>query len=101
MPTTAHELYSKLLNIYKTQYDKLKRPHNKKIEVQDMPENLVIDLYLDGDEDALPPMPALEDDEDVQLEPEETIGERVKLIARKRKKWRNMIKNIDSRQTVN
>ena len=31
-------------------------------------------------------MPALEDDEDVQLEPEETIGERVKLNAGKRKK---------------
>ena len=39
------------------------------IKVQDMLENLAIDLYLDEDEDDLPPMSALEGDE----EPEETI----------------------------
>ena len=50
-----------------------------------MPENLPIDLYLDENEDDLPPMPALEVDEEVKLEPEETIAERVKLNPRKRK----------------
>ena len=51
-----------------------------------MPENLLIDLYLD--EDNLSPMPPLEDDEEVKLEPEETIAERVKLILQKRKNER-------------
>ena len=50
-----------------------------------MPENLPIDLYLDENEDDLLPMPALEVDEEVKLEPEETIAERVKLNPRKRK----------------
>ena len=46
-----------------------------------MPENLPIDLYLDKDEDDLPPMLALKGDE----QPEETIAERVKLNLRKKK----------------
>ena len=58
----------------------------KKLKVQDMPENLPIDLYLDEDENYLPPMPALEIDEEVKLEPEETIDERIKLNLRK---WKN------------
>ena len=37
-----------------------------------MPENSLIDLYLD--EDDLPPMPALEGDEEVKLEQEEAIA---------------------------
>ena len=43
-----------------------------------MPENLPIDLYLDEDEDEddLPPILALEGDEEVKLEPEQTIAER-------------------------
>ena len=45
-----------------------------------MSENLSIDLYLDN----LPPMTALEGDEEVKVEPEETIAERVKLNLRKR-----------------
>ena len=45
-----------------------------------MPENLTINLYLDEDEDdSLPIPPPLGDDEEVKLEPEETIPERVKL----------------------
>ena len=39
-----------------------------------MSENSSIDLYLDD----LPPMTALEGGEEVKLEPEETIAERVK-----------------------
>ena len=45
-----------------------------------MPENLAINLYLDEDEDdSLPIPPPLGDDEEIKLEPEETIPERVKL----------------------
>ena len=45
-----------------------------------MPENLAINLYLDEDEDdSLPVPPPLGDDEEIKLEPEETIPERVKL----------------------
>ena len=43
------------------------------IKIQNIPENFFIDLYLDEDEDDLPPMLRLEDDEEVKLEPEETI----------------------------
>ena len=63
-----------------------------------MPENLIVDLYLN--EDDLPPMPALEGDEEVELEPEEPTAERVKLNPPKKKR-RNRIKNINSKQTVN
>ena len=44
-----------------------------------MPENLPIDLCLDEGKDDLPPIPVLEGDKEVKLEPEETIAERVKL----------------------
>ena len=67
------ELHNKLLNIYKTQYVKLSKPRDKKIKVQNLPENVSIGLYLD------------EDDEEVKLEPEETIAESVKLNPPKRK----------------
>ena len=66
-----------------------------------MPENLPIDLCLDEGKDDLPPIPVLEGDKEVKLEPEETIAERVKLNPRKRKKRRNKIQNIDSKQTIN
>ena len=55
MLNTAYELYEKLLNIYKTQYDKLTKAHKKRLKVQNMPENLPIDLYLDEDEYDLAP----------------------------------------------
>ena len=44
-----------------------------------------IDLFLDEDEDDLPQMPPLEDDEEVKLEPEETIAKKAKLNSQKRK----------------
>ena len=50
-----HELYNKLLNIFKTF-------HKKWIEDQNMSEKLSINLYLDD----LPPMYALECDEEVK-----------------------------------
>ena len=54
-----------------------------------MSENLPIDLYLDEDVDDLP---QLEGDGKVKLDPEETIGERVKLNRRKRKNERTGLK---------
>ena len=83
MLDTALGFYSNLLNIYKTQYDKLSKAKKKRIKVQDVPENLPIDLYLV--ECDLPPMPVLERNEGVKFEPEETITERIKLNSQKRK----------------
>ena len=81
---TLLELYKKLLNIYKTQDDKLAKAQKKRIKVQNLPENVPIDLY--SNENNLPPISALEEDEEVKLEPEETIDERRKLNPQKRKK---------------
>ena len=83
MLATASELYDKLLNIYTTQYFKLLNDQKKRINVLNRPENLTLDLYLD--EDHLPPVSPLEDDEEVKSEPEETVAERVKLNPQKRK----------------
>ena len=49
----ALELYNKLLNIYKTQYDKLTKAQKKRIKVQNILQNLPIDLYLDQDDQCL------------------------------------------------
>ena len=59
MLATASELYNKLLNIYATQYDNFWKAQKKKIDVLNKPGNLTLDLYLDKDEDYLPPMPPL------------------------------------------
>ena len=56
MLVTASQLYDKLVNIYTTQYDKLTKTQKKRIKVQNMPENLPADFYLDPGEDCLPPM---------------------------------------------
>ena len=95
MFNTALELYNQLLNIYKTQNDQLTKAQKKRIKVQNVPiglylENLSTDLYLD--ENDLPPMPALKGDENVELEPEETTAQRVKLNSRKRKATRTGLK---------
>ena len=83
--STAHEVYHIVLNIYKIQNDKRYKAKKERIKFQNTPEKLPIDLYLDEDENGLSPIPALEDDEEVKLEPEETIAKRVKLFSRKRK----------------
>ena len=75
-------MYNKLLNIYKTQNDELKKSRKKRIKVKNVSENLTIDLYVDEGVDDLS---QLEGDGKVKLDPEETIGERVKLNRRKRK----------------
>ena len=54
-------------------------------------------LTLDFDEDNLP----LEGDEEVKLEPEETIAETIKLNARKRKIPGTGLKFFDSKQSIN
>ena len=54
-------------------YIKLTKAQKKRIKVQNVREKLPINLYLD--EDDLPPTPALKDDEEVKLQPEETIAE--------------------------
>ena len=56
MLATASELYNKLLNTYATQYDNFWKAQKKKIDVLNKPGNLTLDLYLDKDEDYLPPM---------------------------------------------
>ena len=99
MLDTALELYNKLLNIHKTQYDKLTKAQKKRIKVQNVPENLPIDLYLN--EDDLPSLSALESDEEVKLELEETIIERNEIKSSKKKKYANRIKNLSSKQTIN
>ena len=83
MIAKGSELYAKLLRIYKTQYDNLTKAQKKRIKVQNMPENLPFDLYLDEDEDYLPP---LEGDEEVISEPKETIAKRKKIKSSKKNK---------------
>ena len=83
MVKTALELYSKLLNIYETYYSKLTEAQKKWMKVQNMPEIVPIDFYLDEDKDDLTLATRLEGDGVVKLEPEETILKRVKLNAQK------------------
>ena len=75
MINKASKLYNELLNIYTTQYDKVSEDSKKRVNIQNIPEMLILDFDRDG----LPPMPAIEGDEEVNLEPEETIAERTKL----------------------
>ena len=49
----ALKLRNNLLNMYKNQDDKLTNAKKKRRKVQNVPENLAFDLYLD--EDDLPP----------------------------------------------
>ena len=74
--------------MYTTQYDKLSEDQKEKINVLNRPENLALD-FIEYD---LSPMPPLEDDDKVQLEPEETIAKIVKLNPRKRKKTETGLK---------
>ena len=56
-----------------------------RINVLNKSEISILDFGEDEDEDDLPPMPRLEDGEEVKLEPEETIAARIKLNPRKTK----------------
>ena len=76
------------LNIYTTQYDKRLEDLKKRVNVLNKPQSLTLVF----DKDDLP----LEGDEELKLEPEETIAERIKLNSQKRK----VIKNLDSKQIL-
>ena len=69
MVNAAYKFYGKLINIYKTQYNKQSEDQNN--------------LTLNFIEDDLFPIPSLECDK-VKLEPEETIAKIVKLNPWKR-----------------
>ena len=77
MIANTSTLYDKLLSIYKTQNDKLIKAEKKSKRIQNTPEVLVINLYLDKDDDDLPSIPALQGDEEVKLELEETIAKKI------------------------
>ena len=85
MLDTALELYNKILNVYKTQYYKLTKAQKKRKKVRNMPKNLSINIYFDEDEEDLSPIPLIKGNEEVKLQPEETVDERVKLNVGKRK----------------
>ena len=90
---TASKLCDNLLNIYAPRYDKFSENLKKRINVLNKPEMLILDF----DRGDLPPMPAVEGDEEVKVEPEETIAERKKKNPQKRKRNRDRIKNFDSK----
>ena len=69
----------KLLNTYETQYNKLPEDQKKMINVINEPGMLSLDLI----EDDLASLSAVEGDEEIKLEPEETIDERERLNPRK------------------
>ena len=93
---TAPKLYDKLLNKYETQYDKLPEDSKKILTAPNKPEMLRLNFFGDY----FRPMPAL-GDKKIKLEPEGTIAERVKLNLQKRKKNRNRIKHVNSKQVIN
>ena len=86
---TSLKLYNKVLNKIKIEIkvkikiNKIKKSNKKRIKVQNVPENLPFEFYIDGDE--LPLMSSLEDDKVVKLNPEELIAERIKLNPQKGK----------------
>ena len=82
MIDAASKLCDNLLNIYATRYDKFSENLKKRINVLNKPEMLILDF----DRGDLPPMPAVEGDEEVKVEPEETIAERKKNKSSKMKK---------------
>ena len=103
MIAKASELYDKFLNIYKTQYDNQTKAQNKRIKVHNMSyllDYLLIDLYLDKDEDDLLSMATQENDEEVNSEPEETIAERMKLNPRNIKRKGTGLTIFDSKQLL-
>ena len=82
MIDTASKLCDNLLNIYATRYDKFSENLKKRINVLNKPEMVILDF----DRGDLPPMLAVEGDEEVKVEPEETIAERKKSKSSKKKK---------------
>ena len=69
---------------------KISKDQKKKIDIINRSENLTLDF----DEDDLPPILPLEDDEEIKLEPEESFDERVKLNPPKWKKKTGTVSKI-------
>ena len=88
---TASKLYDKLLKIYTTQDDRFSENEKKRISVLNRAEMLT----LDYDEDDLQ-----EGEEEVKLEPEETIAERIKLSPQKRKSKGTRLKILTSKKLL-
>ena len=59
MINTVSKLYNKLLNIYKTQYNKFSEDLKKRVNVLNKPEKLILNFDECEDEDDLPPMPIM------------------------------------------
>ena len=78
MINAASKLYDNLLIIYTTQYNNPSEDQNKRMIVLNRSGNLTFGF----DENDLSPMPLLEANEKVRLEPEETIAEKGKLSPR-------------------
>ena len=70
--SSSQTFAGKLLNIYENENDKLRKKQKKRMQVQNEPEIVPVDSYLD--EDNLPSMLALEGVEEVKLQPDETIA---------------------------
>ena len=68
--------------MHTTQYNKFSEDSKERVKILNKPKM----ISLDSDKDDLPPMAPLEGNEEVKLEQEETIVERVKLNPGKRKK---------------
>ena len=68
--------------MHTTQYNKFSEDLKERVKILNKPKM----ISLDSDKDDLPPMAPLEGNEEVKLEQEETIVERVKLNPGKRKK---------------
>ena len=88
---TASKLYNKLLKICTTQDDRFSENEKKRISVLNRAEMLT----LDYDEDDLQ-----EGEEEVKLEPEETIAERIKLSHQKRKRKGTRSKILTSKKLL-
>ena len=88
---TASKLYNKLLKICTTQDDRFSENEKKRISVLNRAEMLT----LDYDEDDLQ-----EGEEEVKLEPEETIAERIKLSPQKRKSKGTRLKILTSKKLL-
>ena len=100
MINAACKLYNKLVNIYASQYSKFSEDLKKRVNDLNKTKILILDFNFDEGEDVLPPMPPLDEYEEVKLEPEETTAERIKLNPRKRKNTGTRLKILSPNQLL-
>ena len=86
--------------MYASQYSKFSDDLKKRVNDLNKTKILILDFNFDEGEDVLPPMPPLDDYEEVKLEPEETIAERIKLNPRKRKNTGTRLKILSPDQLL-